>query len=368
MPQLTVQLKEKLTQCLCPPGNGVFTVNTAKERKEQLHQTIFGQTTSVDSLWKDSLDKLPDASRAVILGVASDCGGGILRGANWGPLFIRTTLLEQHPKLNAFDLGDIRVIPHLLSDKYLNEATLANCRKALYQDDKSNYCVSPLSITEDVLHDFYAQFPDKGIFGLGGDHSVSYPLTKAYLQAKKKQGKRTAIIHFDAHTDLLIERLGIDLCFGSWCTHILDDLPAPDHLIQIGIRSTGRPKEHWESTFGVRQHWAKEIKELGVEKVIENVLAQLAQQNIDELYVSFDIDAIDDSFASSTGTPEPDGLMPEDTMKILRAIAAEYRITGGDMMEIAPFTDSSGQGEVSRIKTLKVAGDISAFLIGEMNK
>jgi agmatinase len=368
MPQLTVQLKEKLTQCLCPPGNGVFTVNTAKERKEQLHQTIFGQTTNVDDLWKNSLNKLPDASRAVILGIASDCGGGILRGANWGPLFIRTTLLEQHPTLNAFDLGDIRVIPHLLSDKYLNEATLANCRKALYQDDKSNYCVSPLSITEDVLHDFYAQFPDKGIFGLGGDHSVSYPLTKAYLQAKKKQGKRTAIIHFDAHTDLLIERLGIDLCFGSWCTHILDDLPAPDHLIQIGIRSTGRPKEHWESTFGVRQHWAKEIKELGVEKVIENVLAQLAQQNIDELYVSFDIDAIDDSFASSTGTPEPDGLMPEDTMKILRAIAAEYRITGGDMMEIAPFTDSSGQGEVSRIKTLKVAGDISAFLIGEMNK
>jgi agmatinase len=368
MPQLTVQLKEKLTQCLCPPGNGVFTVNTAKERKEQLHQIIFGQTTNVDDLWRNSLDKLPEAPRAIILGVASDCGGGILRGANWGPLFIRTTLLEQHPTLNAFDLGDIRVIPHLLSDKYLNEATLANCRKALYQDDKSNYCVSPLSITEDVLHDFYAQFPDKGIFGLGGDHSVSYPLTKAYLQAKKKQGKRTAIIHFDAHTDLLVERLGIDLCFGSWCTHILDDLPAPDHLIQIGIRSTGRPKEHWESTFGVRQHWAKEIKELGVEKVIENILAQLAQQNIDELYVSFDIDAIDDSFASSTGTPEPDGLMPEDTMKILHAIAAEYRITGGDMMEIAPFTDSSGQGEVSRIKTLKVAGDISAFLIGEINK
>ena len=368
MPQLTAQLKEKLTQCLCPPGNGVFTVNTAKERKEQLHQTIFGQTADVDYLWKNSLDRLPEASRAVILGVASDCGGGILRGANWGPLFIRTTLLEQHPKLNVFDLGDIRVIPHLLSDKYLNEATLANCRKALYQDEQSNYCVSPLSITEDVLHDFYAQFPDKGIFGLGGDHSVSYPLTKAYLQAKKKQGKRTTIIHFDAHTDLLIERLGIDLCFGSWCTHILDDLPAPDHLIQIGIRSTGKPKQHWENTFGVKQHWAKEIKELGVENVIENILAQLASQNIDELYVSFDIDAIDDSHASSTGTPEPDGLMPEEAMQILQAIAAEHPITGGDMMEIAPFTDSSGLGLESREKTLKVAGDISAFLIGEMSK
>lgn len=368
MPYLSKKLKEKITQCLCPPGNGVFTVNTAKERKEQLHQTIFGQTTNVDDLWKSSLDKLPDSSRAVILGVASDCGGGILRGANWGPLFLRTVLLEQHPNLNTFDLGDVRVIPHLLSDKYLNIATLANCRKALYLDEKSPYCVSPLSITEDISHDFYALFPDKGIFGIGGDHSVSYPLIKAYLQAKKKQGKQTAIIHFDAHTDLLIERLGIDLCFGSWCAHILGYLPSSDHLIQIGIRSTAKPKQYWESTFGVKQHWAKEIKVLGIETVIDNILAQLASQNIDELYVSFDIDAIDENYASATGTPEPDGLIPDEALKILQAIAAKYPITGADMMEVAPFTDSSGQGKVSRDKTLKVAGDISAFLISEMNK
>ena len=70
----------------------------------------------------------------------------------------------------------------------------------------------------------------------------------------------------------------------------------------------------------------------------------------------------------ATGTPEPDGLMPEEAMQILQAIAAEYPITGGDMMEIAPFTDSSGLGLESREKTLKVAGDISAFLIGEMSK
>jgi agmatinase len=368
MPQLTTQLKDKLTQCLCPPGNGVFTVNTAKERKEQLHQTIFGQATGIEDLWKSSLDTLPDSSRAIILGVASDCGGGILRGANWGPLFLRSALLEKYPQLNTFDLGDVRVIPHLLSDKYLNDATIANCRKALYQDSQSEYYVSPLSITEDVLHDFYAAFPDKGIFGIGGDHSVSYPLTKTYLQAKKQQGKRTGIIHFDAHTDLLVERLGIDLCFGSWCTHILDDLPAPEHLIQVGIRSSGKPKSHWESTFGVKQHWAAEVKTLGVEKVIENILAQLAVQNIDELYVSFDIDAIDDSYASATGTPEPNGLMPAEAMAILRAIAAQYPITGADMMEIAPFTDSSGLGVIGQEKTLKVAGEISAFLISEMNK
>lgn len=355
--------KNKLTQCLCPPGNGVFTVNTAKERKEQLHKAIFGQSINIENLWKESLDQLPESSNAVILGIASDCGGGILRGANWGPLFIRSSLLEQYPEITAFDLGDVRVIPHLLHDKYLNEATLANCRKALYQDENSVLPVSPLTITEDVLHDFYATFPKKGIFGLGGDHSVSYPLTKAYLQAKKAQGIRAAIIHFDAHTDLLVERLGIDLCFGSWCTHILDDLHDKSHLIQIGIRSSGKPKSHWENTFGVKQHWAHEIREQGVDAIIENILTQLKSANIDELYVSFDIDAIDESYASATGTPEPDGIFPDEAMAILTKLAEKYPITGADMMEIAPFTDSTGQGAVGAEKTLKVAAELSAFMI-----
>ncbi len=359
---------DKVSQSLCPPGNGVFTVNTAKERKEQLHQALYNQTNNIEQVWRESLNELESSSNAVILGIASDCGGGILRGANWGPLFVRSTLLKNHPNLTAFDLGDIRVIPHLLHDKYLNEPTIANCRKALYQNADSELAVSPLTITEDVLHDFYALYPQKGIFGIGGDHSISYPLTKTYLQAKKAQGKRAAIIHFDAHTDLLVERLGIDLCFGSWCTHILDDLHEHNHLIQIGIRSSGKPKEHWESTFGVKQHWAHEIKEHGVAPVIESILAQLKEQAIDELYVSFDIDALDDAFASATGTPEPDGLTPTDAMDILQALAAKYPITGADMMEIAPFTDSSGRGAISSETTLKVGAEISAFLIEQMAK
>ena len=356
----------KISQCLCPPGDGVFTVNTAKERKQQLHQSIYGQTSDINELWKSTLPQLPTASKAVILGIASDCGGGILRGANWGPLFLRSTLLARYPQLDTFDIGDVRVIPHLLHDKYLNQATLSHCKKALYQDEDSALTVSPLSITEDVVHDFYAQFPDKGIFGIGGDHSVSYPLTKAYLQAKKAQGKRCAIIHFDAHTDLLVERLGIDLCFGSWCTHILDDLHAPQHLIQLGIRSSGKPKSHWQETFGVKQFWAEEIKHQGTPAIINTILAQLEAEGIDELYVSFDIDALDDSFAAATGTPEPDGLSPNEAMEILKALAAAYPITGADMMEIAPFTDSSGLGIVSQEKTLKAAAEISAFLLAEI--
>lgn len=192
MSQINMAYIEQFQACLCPPGNGVFTVNTAKERKAVLHQALFQETelTYVEQIWQQQLPKLADSGNAVILGIASDCGGGILRGANWGPLFLRTHLVEQYGYDQYFDLGDVRVIPHLLHDKYLNTATINNCKKALYGDTDNDYAVSPLTITEDIATSFYDQFPGKGLFGIGGDHSISYALTKPYLQAKKHKVRK----------------------------------------------------------------------------------------------------------------------------------------------------------------------------------
>ena len=84
--------------------------------------------------------------------------------------------------------------------------------------------------------------------------------------------------------------------------------------------------------------------------------------------MSFDIDAIDAEFASATGTPEPDGLTPSDAMTILTKLAQQFPITGADMMELAPFTDSCNLGPKGSETTLKVAAEISAFLIQCMQK
>ena len=84
--------------------------------------------------------------------------------------------------------------------------------------------------------------------------------------------------------------------------------------------------------------------------------------------MSFDIDALDEAFASATGTPEAGGLTPQHALDILVALADEFPITGADMMEIAPFTDSSLIGQTSSETTLKEGAKISAFLIAAMNK
>ncbi len=355
---------------LVTPGAGVYTVNTAKERKEELHELEY-QTSHIKEVqqkWEADLERASNYQKAMLLGLCTDCGGGILRGANWGPLFLRLELLKLPGCEEFLDLGDIRVIPHLLHDKYLNQETLENCRQALYQDHKAPFPVSPLSIAENVLSTLYTEHKNPRIFGIGGDHSVSYPLTKTYLKRKHQQGIKTAIIHFDAHTDLLVERLGIDLCFGSWCTHILDLLPNPNHLIQIGIRSSGKPKEHWEKKFGIKQHWAHEITDTGPEKLADDIIENLKNKGVQELYVSFDIDAIDSQYAGATGTPEPNGLTPDQPMIILKKLTSQFPITGADMVEIAPFLNTSDKINPEPDSTLAIGAALSNLLIEELNR
>lgn len=356
---------EDAIQVLCPPGNGVFTVNTAKERKEILHAILYPNQVPNEA-WKKTLKALENNSEVHILGVPSDCGGGIQRGANWGPLFLRQYLIENNKNLKVSDLGDIRVIPHLLHDKYLNDETIQNCQRALYSDS-SNKPVSPLSLCEYFLNHFYNCFPQKKVFAIGGDHSVSYPLVKSYLKKSKLQNRNAAVIHFDAHTDLLVERLGIDLCFGSWATHVLDDLNDPSQMIQIGIRSTGKPKEHWEKTFGVKQYWASDVLTRGPEEITEEIIQKLKSKKVDELYISFDIDALDSKYASATGTPEPDGLEPHHALMILRELAKEFPITGADLVEIAPYVKIEAQEQVIEPdSTLQSANAIAKFLLEHM--
>lgn len=360
----------KLKYYLTPPGDGVFTVHTSSGKKKLLQQKLYGadsvENNKVRPLWEKSLSSLLPAANCVMLGIPSDSGGGIQRGANWGPLYLRETLLNSKEELNVYDVGDVRTIPHLLHDKYLNAETISKCRMALYQSEKITLPVSPLSIAYDFARGFHEQFPTKPIFMIGGDHSVSYPMVRAFLEAKKMQNKKVAIIHFDAHTDLLEERLGIDLCFGTWAAQIFPFLESPQHLIQIGLRSSGKDKNYWEKKFGHTQYWASEIFEEGPNQIAKDIILKLKNLNIEEIYVSFDIDCLDEEYAGATGTPEPQGLAPHAPMLILQSLFENFKIRGADIVEIAPLVKSASIKQIEPETTLMVAASFATFLIQAM--
>jgi agmatinase len=349
-----------LKDLLTLPGNGVFTIHTGQEKKAILLKAYY-QTTDAEKakkIWEKSLTNLND-DLPMVIGIASDNGGGIQRGANWGPLVLRQEILKEKKKY--FDLGDVKVIPHLLHDKYLNQETIELCQKALY-GKKNKLPVSPLSIAEKIMEDLYKKFPKAKVLGFGGDHSTSYPLVKAWLQSRKHL-KEAAILHFDAHTDLLDRRMGIDLCFGTWTFQILDLLKSRDHIIQVGIRSSGKDKKYWKKTLGVEQIWASEFKKLGVEKIYPQIKKHYQKLGIKEIYISFDIDALDEKYAAATGTPEKDGLIPTDCAALIRLLAKDFTVTGADLMEVAPYVLPAGVEFRDQQSSLSVAGDMARLLL-----
>ena len=356
---------------LAPPGNGVFTVKTAENIIHQVQQGIYKEKdpSKIYNIWKSSLKKIGDTDLPILFGICSDCGGGIHRGANWGPLYVRKSLHEIPARAPHLDVGDIRIIPHLLHDKYLNKQTIENCRNFLYPENHDHLPVSPLSLTEYFCNQIYESNPNKRIFGIGGDHSVSYPLVKSWLKSRQNLGKNVAIIHFDAHTDLMESRQGIDYCFATWAYQILSDLVNPKNLIQLGIRSSGRTKDFWENELGIQQFWSDEITTTNVPSISTKIINHLKSEEIDEIYVSFDIDTIDEKYASATGTPEPNGLSPEMPAMILNPILDQFKLTGADLVEVAPWVsrEMGRSGTSSTKSTLLVAASLSNYLIENLS-
>jgi agmatinase len=133
----------------------------------------------------------------------------------------------------------------------------------------------------------------------------------------------------------LPERLGVRYCFATWAYHANELLGRGGRLIQIGVRASGRPKQHWESTLGVRQIWADEVRARG-DAVIDEVIAHLRSLGIRRVYLSNDIDATDSGDAPATGAPEPNGLEPRFVRALIARVAAAFPLLGADVVEVAP--------------------------------
>jgi len=166
---------------------------------------------------------------------------------------------------------------------------------------------------------------------LGGDHSTALPVVQALHRARPGFG----IVQSDAHTDLLEERLGIRYCFATWSWHANELIGRQGRMTQVGVRASGRTREHWESTLGVRQFWAEEIL-ADPAAALEAVVAHVKSRGVNGVYFSNDIDGTDSRYADATGTPEDKGLEPDWLIELIRRLGREVGLCGGDVMEVAP--------------------------------
>lgn len=172
-------------------------------------------------------------------------------------------------------------------------------------------------------------------FGIGGEHLVTLPSVEAYLEKYND----LAVIHFDAHADLREDYLGEKYSHATVMRRIVEKIGA-ENFIQIGIRS-GTKEEFL---------WIKENQTLVKDK--SQLRKKLEKIKSLPVFISVDLDVLDPSIMSGTGTPEAGGLTFNEFMDWMLELK-DLNIVGADVVELAPHYDSTGVSTAVAAKVIR---------------
>ena len=175
---------------------------------------------------------------------------------------------------------------------------------------------------------------------LGGDHSITYSIVKAFA----RRYPELTIVHFDAHPDLYDEFEGNRLSHACPFARIMESGLAK-RLVQVGIRTINRHQQEQAERFGV------EVVEMRSLPAYEKLKAA------GPVYVTFDMDVLDPAFAPGVSHREPGGMSAREAIEHLHAIDGE--IVGADLVEFNPVKDVDGL-------TATVAAKILKEILGKM--
>lgn len=193
---------------------------------------------------------------------------------------------------------------------------------------------------------------------LGGDHSVTIPLHRAFDQVI---GKPFGILHIDAHPDLC------DTFEGHRWSHACTERRAlelpnvtPEGLVFCGIRSWEQQElDLLAHNPGIGMHSARSIHQRGIEAVAQSVIEQLSR--FEAIYLTLDIDCLDPAYAPGTGTPEAGGLTSRQLLEFLRLIFEKLPIRAMDIVEVSPPLDYS---DITTVAALKVIYEVLGWVQG----
>jgi len=104
--------------------------------------------------------------------------------------------------------------------------------------------------------------------------------------------------------------------------------------VYIGVRDYERQEEALVEKHGIRCIYPEDIAEKGMASILAETLEYLSE--CDYLYVSFDVDSMDPSISSGTGTPVPNGLNLLDSETVLRTLWKHPKTQVLEITEINP--------------------------------
>lgn len=263
-------------------------------------------------------------------------GGQPLAGAELGPSALRASSLPRAAAALGWTWHDCGDVP----------AARAGAAGA----SAGAVCADVARATEDAAR--------AGDFVLlaGGDHSVAAGSVAGALAARPDAG----VVWVDAHADintpsespsgnlhgmplaLLLGRvrageLGAD---WEWLLRRGAAPLSPKALVYVGLRDLDPGEVAAIRSLGILSFTMADVDRLGIARVMEAVLAALAGR---PLHLSFDVDGVDPTTISATGTAVPGGLSYRESHFLCEALAASRRLVSVDIVEINPLLGGAAE-------------------------
>ena len=169
---------------------------------------------------------------------------------------------------------------------------------------------------------------DKNLFPItfGGEHSI----TPGCIDPFTKKFQDICLLHFDAHADLRESYNGEKFSHASAIRRCLDY--SNISVISFGIRNISQSEIPFlkKNSSRIDIFWAKDKSKWNLNKFKKLIKNKT-------VYLTFDVDGLDSSIMPATGTPEPGGLLWDETLNIIKIAAKNSKIVGADINELAPI-------------------------------
>ena len=161
---------------------------------------------------------------------------------------------------------------------------------------------------------------------LGGEHSI----TPGCITPFASKYKNLCLLHFDAHADLRNSYGGEKYSHASAIRRCLDSKNIS--VISFGIRNISKSEISFlkKNSKRIKIFWAKDKNKWNL-----NTFKKLIKNKT--VYLTFDVDGLDSSIMPATGTPEPGGLLWDETLEIIKIAMKNSNIVGADINELAPI-------------------------------
>ncbi len=248
-------------------------------------------------------DKSFEEAAYAVFGAPFDGTASYRPGSRFAPLALRIAseyleLPEEH-KISVCDLGDLHPTSSI-------EVMLKRVGEAVKRISES----------------------DKVPVILGGEHTIT-------LASASKLEKLGGLVIFDAHLDLRAEFMDTKVNHTTWLRRLIENNNV-GRVIIVGARAYTEEEKMFARKNEIQLISSLEIY-LNFKASVKKLEALTSDLN--NLYLSIDLDVLDPAYAPGVSNPEPGGISSTQLYELVKLVSRRT-LTGLDLVEVNPLFDN----------------------------